>query len=252
MNETIEFGIPWQDQPFDLAPMPPLPVVSSAFVGTDPASSNVDGVSCTDIHAMLEAEKLKRKREAARVRQQRCRHRKKAEIRAQLPLVDLLNQQLPSNSSFFPNNNFTSISTTEMITVPPLVPLAVPPPKNSEQRETPDLTTEEKLSRKREAARIRQQRYRARKKSNGNRPQTNTPAASANAEIHQQRTPVPTTPCILDRFNLNGSHGSSSYYPGSLDSSSGVPSFLAMLGDADALASHIDGDVYIEQIVADV
>jgi hypothetical protein len=248
MNETVEYGIPWQDQPFDLAPMPPLPVVSSAFETTE-QNGNMDGMSCTDIQAMLEAEKLKRKREAARVRQQRCRHRKKAENRARLPTAVALNQQT-SNATFFPDDDFTS--TTETTTMPPLVPLAVPPQQNSEQGDPPDLTSEEKLIRKREAARIRQQRYRARKKSNGLRPQANVLLTSAASQICQQNTPAPTTPCTVDQFKLNNSHESKSYYPGSIDSSIGVPSFLAMLGDADALASHIDGDVYIEQIVADV
>jgi hypothetical protein len=248
MNETVEYGIPWQDQPFDLAPMPPLPVVSSALETTE-QNGNMDGMSCTDIQAMLEAEKLKRKREAARVRQQRCRHRIKAEIRARLPSAVELNQQT-STATFFPDDDFTS--TTETISMPPLVPLAVPPEQNSEQGDPPDLTSEEKLIRKREAARIRQQRYRARKKSNGLRPQANASLTSAASQIHQQNTPAPTTPYTVDQFKLNNSHESNSYYPGSIDSSIGVPSFLAMLGDADALASHIDGDVYIEQIVADV
>jgi hypothetical protein len=249
MNESVEYGIPWQEQPFDLAPMPPLPLVSSAFATTEPINGNIDGISCTDTQTMLEAEKLKRKREAARVRQQRCRHRKKAEIRARLPATVALNQQT-STSTLFPDDDFTS--TTEMITMPPLVPLVVPPQQNSEQGEPPDLTSEEKLIRKREAARIRQQRYRARKKSNGQRSLADASITSTASLSRQQNTPAPTTPCTVDRFNLNNSHGSKSYYPGSVDSSIGVPSFLAMLGDADALASHIDGDVYIEQIVADV
>lgn len=246
MNDTDENGMPWLGQSFDLAPMPPLPTASYNLGASDPSNGTVATTFCTETR---DEEKLKRKREAARVRQQRCRHRKKAELRIEVQAT--VSDHRSFTATYLPqNNDVISLPSPDIPNMPPLVPLVVLPQNNVLVKDVPDLTSEEKLGRKREAARIRQQRYRARKKSNGGRTHVDPTVAHATSII--QHSPVPATPSTLDRFHLNGTKESISCLSGSIGSSSGVPSFLAMLGDADALSSHIDGDAYIDQIVADV
>jgi len=245
MNDRTEIGIATPEQQFDLIPMPPLPMESYSSAITSTATV------AAATYPIFAEEKLSRKREAARIRQQRCRARKKTK-------QTIVQVQVQAPQGYFAHASVTqqipSILNAAVAGMPSLVPL-VATQSNACQKETPDLTSEGKLSRKREAARIRQQRYRARKKSSEAQDGVMGDALPAPAvgTVHRQTIPVFATPSTQEgRYNPQERTPSVASDPGSIGSSSGVPSFLAMLGDADALDSHMDGDTFIDHIVADV